>query len=69
MKILIAEDEKTIANSLNKNFIEEGYEPTIAPDGEKALELLQKKPLAKKSERQYLSIILLMASVLIKNLT
>lgn len=43
MKILIAEDEKTIANSLNKNFIEEGDEPTIASDGEKALKLLSEE--------------------------
>ncbi len=30
MKILIAEDEKIIANSLVKNFKEEGHEPSHA---------------------------------------
>ena len=40
MKILIAEDEKSIANSLTKNFIDEGYEPIIAENGQKALKLV-----------------------------
>lgn len=40
MKILIAEDEKSIANSLTKNFIDEGYNPKVAKDGQKALEFL-----------------------------
>lgn len=43
MKILIAEDEKIIANSLEKNFIEEGYSPTLVNNGEKALEILSKE--------------------------
>ncbi len=38
MKILIAEDEKPIANSLKKNFEDEGFEVSLAFDGEKALE-------------------------------
>ena len=37
MKILIAEDEKTIANSLKKNFEEEGFIAEISFDGEEAL--------------------------------
>jgi DNA-binding response OmpR family regulator len=43
MKILIAEDEKSIANSLKKNFQEEGHEPTIALDGQQALELVSQE--------------------------
>ena len=43
MKILIAEDEKVIANSLTKNFKEEGHEPIVAKDGEKALELISEE--------------------------
>jgi len=39
MKILIAEDEKFIANSLKKNFEEEGYSAEIAKNGEQALEM------------------------------
>ena len=42
MKILIAEDEKSIANSLRKNFIEEGHDAIIAEDGEIALNLISK---------------------------
>lgn len=38
MEILIAEDEKQIAESLKKNFSEEGYNAVIAIDGEEALE-------------------------------
>ncbi len=38
MKILIAEDEQPIANSLKKNFEEEGHTAIIAQDGEIALE-------------------------------
>ncbi len=37
MKILIAEDEIQIANSLEKNFKEEGFNVTIVEDGEKAI--------------------------------
>lgn len=40
MKILIAEDEKSIANSLRKNFIEEGHDAIIAEDGEMALNMI-----------------------------
>jgi len=40
MKILIAEDDKQIAQSLRKNFLEDGYEVFLAPDGEKALEII-----------------------------
>jgi DNA-binding response OmpR family regulator len=43
MKILIAEDEIHIANSLIKNFKEEGHKPVIARDGEKALELISEQ--------------------------
>ena len=43
MKILIAEDEEPIANSLLKNFKEEGHKPVIAIDGEKALELISEQ--------------------------
>jgi DNA-binding response OmpR family regulator len=38
MQILIAEDEKQIAESLKKNFSEEGYNAVIAIDGEEALQ-------------------------------
>lgn len=37
MQILIAEDEKQIAESLKKNFSDEGYNAVIAIDGEEAL--------------------------------
>jgi two-component system alkaline phosphatase synthesis response regulator PhoP len=37
MQILIAEDERQIAESLKKNFSEEGYNAVIAIDGEEAL--------------------------------
>ena len=37
MKILIAEDETTIANSLKKNFADEGHDALIANDGENAI--------------------------------
>jgi DNA-binding response OmpR family regulator len=37
MKILIAEDELPLANSLKKNFIEEGHQAFIAVDGEEAI--------------------------------
>ncbi len=40
MKILIAEDDRQISQSLRKNFLEEGYEVFLAPDGEKALEII-----------------------------
>ena len=43
MKILIAEDEEPIANSLLKNFKEEGHKPVIAIDGEIALELISEQ--------------------------
>jgi two-component system alkaline phosphatase synthesis response regulator PhoP len=38
MQILIAEDEKQIAESLKKNFSDEGYNAVIAIDGEEALQ-------------------------------
>ncbi len=41
MEILIAEDEKKIANSLKKSFLEEGHHAIIALDGEKALSLIK----------------------------
>ena len=40
MRILIAEDEKEIANSIQKSLIAVGHEPGIAYDGEQALHLL-----------------------------
>lgn len=43
MKILVAEDENTIANSLKKNFMEEGHEAIIAKNGKIALDLLSEK--------------------------
>jgi len=43
MKILVAEDENTIANSLKKNFIEEGHEAIIAKNGEIALSMLSQE--------------------------
>ena len=40
MNILIAEDEKQIAESLRKHFLEEGHKALIALDGEEALRFL-----------------------------
>lgn len=40
MKILIAEDELPLANTLKKNFMEEGYQAVIALDGEEALSII-----------------------------
>jgi len=40
MKILIAEDERPISRSLKKNFEDEGFEATIANDGEEALDFI-----------------------------
>lgn len=45
MKILIAEDDKQIAQSLRKNFLEEEYEVILAQDGEKALEAISSNNL------------------------
>ena len=42
MKILIAEDEQDIANSLIKNFKEEGHETLHAINGEEAIEFISK---------------------------
>ncbi len=42
MKILIAEDEKQIANSLKKNFADEGYSAVIVEDGEEAVDVISK---------------------------
>ena len=39
MQILIAEDDEQIANSLKKNFIEEGNHVMVAKDGEEAIHL------------------------------
>lgn len=44
MKILIAEDDSHIANSLYKNFTEEGIKSVIVKNGEKALERLSSEP-------------------------
>ncbi len=41
MHILIAEDEKELANSLKKSLAAEGYEVSIACDGEQTLDLLR----------------------------
>ncbi len=41
MKILIAEDEKQIADSLKKNLVEEKYEVALAADGVEALKALE----------------------------
>jgi DNA-binding response OmpR family regulator len=43
-RILIVEDEKHIADGLAFNLKAEGHEPTVAHDGEQALELLLRKP-------------------------
>jgi len=42
MEILIAEDEKEIAEPLRKNFLEEGHHAMIAHNGEEALNLIDK---------------------------
>lgn len=42
MEVLIAEDEINIANSLKKNLLEEGHHATIAQDGQRAIELLDR---------------------------
>jgi DNA-binding response OmpR family regulator len=42
MKILIAEDEKAIAQSLRKSFQEEGHQTMIAMDGEETFQLASK---------------------------
>lgn len=43
MEILIAEDDNQIALSLKKNLSGEGHQVVIAPDGEAALAILEKK--------------------------
>jgi len=43
MKILIVEDEKKIANSLKKNFNDEGFSTTICYDGAMALDIVSKE--------------------------
>jgi DNA-binding response OmpR family regulator len=43
MKILIVEDEKKIANSLKKNFNDEGFETAVCYDGADALEVVSKE--------------------------
>ncbi len=43
MKILIVEDEKKIANSLRKNFNDEGFETSVCYDGAEALEVVSKE--------------------------
>jgi DNA-binding response OmpR family regulator len=43
-RILIVEDEQHIADGLAFNLKAEGHEPTVAHDGERALELLLRKP-------------------------
>jgi DNA-binding response OmpR family regulator len=40
MKILIAEDEIPLANSLKKSLVEEGHQALIANDGEEAIRLI-----------------------------
>jgi two-component system alkaline phosphatase synthesis response regulator PhoP len=42
-RILLAEDEKTLAVGLEFNLREEGYSVTRAPDGKKALELFESR--------------------------
>ncbi|MBK8947278.1 MAG: response regulator transcription factor [Ignavibacteriae bacterium] len=42
MKILIVEDEESIAKSLVKNFLDEGFETSLAIDGEEALDVISK---------------------------
>lgn len=43
MKILIVEDEQKIAESLRKNFNDEGFDTTIAVDGAQALSIISKE--------------------------
>jgi len=43
MKILIVEDEKKIANSLKKNFNDEGFDTVVCYDGAEALEVVSKE--------------------------
>jgi len=43
MKILIVEDEKKIADSLRKNFNDEGFETSVCYDGAEALEVVSKE--------------------------
>ena len=43
MKILIAEDDESIANSLKKNLISEGYEVIIVNNGQTALDTVVKE--------------------------
>ncbi len=43
MKILIVEDEKKIANSLRKNFNDEGFDTSVCYDGAEALEVVSKE--------------------------
>ncbi|MBU0475401.1 MAG: response regulator transcription factor [Bacteroidetes bacterium] len=43
MKILIVEDEKKIAESLRKNFNDEGFETIVCFDGSEALETISKE--------------------------
>jgi len=40
MHVLIAEDERQIAESLSKNFMDEGHRSNIANDGDEALKLI-----------------------------
>lgn len=42
MKILIAEDEQQIAETLMKNFLDEGHNAVIAYDGQEALDLVKR---------------------------
>ena len=43
MKILIVEDEKKIANSLKKNFNDEGFDTIVCYDGAEALDIVSKE--------------------------
>ena len=43
-RILVVEDEQHIADGLSFNLRAEGHEPTVARDGEQALELLLRQP-------------------------
>ena len=47
MKILIVEDEKEIANSLRKNFNDEGFDTTVCYDGAKALDVVSREKFDK----------------------
>jgi CheY-like chemotaxis protein len=42
-KIIIIEDEKILANLLNKKLISEGYETLMAKDGKEGLEMIRKE--------------------------